>query len=27
MVLEFTTVLTEGGVPCLAFDYNYVKPL
>lgn len=27
MALEFTTVLTEGGVPCLAFDYNYVKPL
>ncbi len=24
--LEFTTTLTEDGKPCLAFDYNYVKP-
>jgi len=27
MDLEFTTVLTPDGRPCLAFDYNYVKPL
>lgn len=25
--LEFTTTLTEDGKPCLAFDYNYIKPL
>lgn len=25
--LEFTTVLTEDGRPCLAFDYNYVVGL
>lgn len=25
--LEFTTVLTDDGRPCLAFNYNYVKPL
>lgn len=27
MELRFTTVLAEGGEPCLAFEYNYVKPL
>lgn len=27
MKLEFSTVLTEGGEPCLAFDYNYTKQL
>lgn len=27
MVLEFSTVLTEDGRPCLAFDYNYFEPL
>ena len=27
MELEFTTVLAEDGRPCLAFDYNYVRPL
>jgi len=27
MELEFSTVLAEGGEPCLAFDYNYTKPL
>lgn len=26
MALEFTTVLTEDNRPCLAFDYNYIKP-
>lgn len=25
--LQFSTVMSEGGEPCLAFDYNYVKPL
>lgn len=25
--LQFSTVLSEDGEPCLAFDYNYVKPL
>jgi Family of unknown function (DUF6353) len=25
--LDFTTVLTEDGRPCLAFTYNYVRPL
>lgn len=25
--LKFSTVLTEDGKPCLAFDYNYVKPI
>jgi hypothetical protein len=25
MELEFTTVLTPDGKPCLAFDYNYIK--
>jgi hypothetical protein len=27
MELEFSTVLSEDGRPCLAFDYNYVKPI
>lgn len=27
MELEFTTILTEEGKPCLAFDYNYHRPL
>lgn len=27
MELKFSTVLSENGEPCLAFDYNYVKPL
>lgn len=27
MELKFTTVLAENGEPCLAFDYNYTKPL
>lgn len=27
MELEFTSVLTEDGRPCLAFDYNYTKPM
>jgi hypothetical protein len=27
MELEFSTVLSENGEPCLAFEYNYVKPL
>ncbi len=27
MELKFTTVLSENGEPCLAFDYNYTKPL
>lgn len=27
MKLEFSTVLTEDGRPCLAFDYNYTEPL
>lgn len=25
--LQFSTVLAEGGEPCLAFEYSYVKPL
>lgn len=25
--LDFSSVLTETGEPCLAFEYNYVKPL
>lgn len=25
--LEFTSVLDDNGRPCLAFEYNYVKPL
>jgi hypothetical protein len=27
MELEFTTIMTEDGRPCLAFDYNYIRPL
>jgi hypothetical protein len=27
MELEFSTVLSENNRPCLAFDYNYTKPL
>lgn len=27
MELEFSTILSEGGEPCLAFEYNYTKPL
>ena len=27
MELEFSTVLTEDGRPCLSFEYNYVKPI
>lgn len=27
MELQFSTVLTEDGRPCLAFDYNYTEPL
>jgi Family of unknown function (DUF6353) len=27
MELQFSTVLTEDGRPCLSFEYNYVKPL
>lgn len=27
MELEFSTTLTPAGEPCLAFKYNYVKPL
>jgi hypothetical protein len=27
MELEFSTVLTEDGRPCLAFNYNYIKPI
>jgi hypothetical protein len=27
MELQFSTVLTEDNRPCLAFDYNYVKPI
>lgn len=27
MELRFSTVLSESGEPCLAFEYNYVKPL
>ncbi len=27
MSLEFTTVLTEDGRPCLAFEYNYIRPI
>ena len=25
--LEFSTVISEDGEPCLAFDYNYIKPI
>jgi len=27
LVLEFTTLMTEDGRPCLAFDYNYFEPI
>lgn len=27
MELEFSTVISDTGEPCLAFEYNYVKPL
>ena len=27
MELVFSTVLSEDGVPCIAFEYNYVKPV
>lgn len=27
MALEFSTVLSDNGEPCLAFDYNYLKPI
>ena len=27
MELEFSTVLSEDGRPCLAFSYNYIKPI
>lgn len=27
MELEFTSVISEDGRPCLAFEYNYVKPI
>lgn len=27
MELEFSTVLSPDGRPCLAFDYNYIKPI
>lgn len=27
MELQFSTVLTDKGEPCLAFEYNYTKPL
>lgn len=27
MELEFSSVISEDGEPCLAFEYNYVKPL
>ena len=27
MGLEFTTAMSESGEPCLAFEYNYLKPL
>lgn len=27
MELEFTTVLSSDGRPCIAFDYNYTRPL
>jgi hypothetical protein len=25
--LRFSATLTQGGEPCMAFDYNYIKPL
>lgn len=27
MELRFSTVLADGGEPCLAFEYNYTKPI
>lgn len=27
LLLEFSTVLSQDGQPCLAFEYNYLKPL
>lgn len=27
MELEFSTTMTDNGEPCLAFEYNYVKPI
>lgn len=27
MDLQFTTVLSEDGIPCIAFAYNYIRPL
>jgi hypothetical protein len=27
MELEFSTTLTNDGVPCLAFEYSYLKPI
>ena len=27
MDLNFSTVLSDAGEPCLAFDYNYIKPV
>lgn len=27
MDMKFSSILTENGEPCLAFEYNYVKPL
>lgn len=27
MDLQFSAVMTESGEPCLAFEYNYVKPI
>lgn len=27
VIFDFTSTLTPDGKPCLAFDYNYVKPL
>lgn len=27
LALKFTTIMTDDGRPCLAFDYNYTKPL
>jgi hypothetical protein len=27
MELDFTTILTDDGRPCLAFTYNYIRPL
>lgn len=27
MELEFSSVISESGEPCLAFDYNYTKPI